>query len=238
MLFKILWDIHSKKSNLWIKWIHAYYHRGRDVWLWFHSKDDHPLFKKLQLLRDKLITDTGSLHHAKQKLNSWNKNGKFCTSLVYDWMRIKIDKKPWMSLIWRSYIAPKFSFILWLAMRGKLNTKDHWLVEAQDNKCDFCKTVPETISHLYFNCSFVKAIWYLSFVKRIKKDLGGAYIHSKAVTLAFAATVYTVWISRNRILFSGGSITTLEIVKMIKTLVMSIIHVISPSDNVCLLFSS
>lgn len=33
-LFKTLWDIHSNKSCLWIKWIHVYYLRGRDIWLW------------------------------------------------------------------------------------------------------------------------------------------------------------------------------------------------------------
>lgn len=25
MLFRILWDIHSMKNNLWIKWIHVFY---------------------------------------------------------------------------------------------------------------------------------------------------------------------------------------------------------------------
>lgn len=191
--------------------------------MWTSSKDDHPIFKKIHQLRNRLIELTGSLNQAKQKMNSWYKNGKFCSSDVYDWMRIKYEKKPWMSLIWRNYIPPKFSFILWLALRDKLNTKDHWLTQVEDTKCIFCKTVPESISHIYFQCSFVKAAWYkirrwlniqrsmttlLSSIKWIKKDLRGANIHNKAVVLAFAATVYIIWITRNKIMFSGSSAST------------------------------
>lgn len=127
MLFRILWDIHSSKCTLWIQWIHAFYLRRKDVSTCSHGRDDHPLFKNIQKLRDSLITHVGSIHNSMQLLGSWLKNGKFYTSLAYDWLRHKRDKKPWMSLIWRTYIPPKHSFIMWLAMRGRLNTKDHWM---------------------------------------------------------------------------------------------------------------
>lgn len=42
-----------------------------------------------------------------------------------------------------------------------------------------------------------------SVVKWIKKDHGGALIRSKVVLLAFAATIYTVWIAQNNFLFAG-----------------------------------
>lgn len=132
MLLKILWDIHSNKSNLWIKWIHVYYLRGKDIWLWHHSKADHPIFKNLQALRNSLIDAGGTVSHAKQILNSWYKGGKFNTSMAYDWLRIRQDKKPWMSLIWRKYIPPKISFILWLTLKGKINTKNSWINQPED----------------------------------------------------------------------------------------------------------
>lgn len=47
MLFRVLWDIHSNKNSLWIRWIHAVYLRGKDIWTWSHGRDDHPLFKNL-----------------------------------------------------------------------------------------------------------------------------------------------------------------------------------------------
>lgn len=250
-MYKILWDIHSNKNSLWIKWIHVYYLRGKDVWSWNCSKAYHPIFKKIHQLRNKIIEDSGSMNQAKQKLNSWYKNGKFCTSAAYDGMRIKYEKNPWMSLIWRNYIPPKFSFILWLALRDKLNTKDHWLTTVEDPNCIFCKRAPETISHIFFQCCFVKAVWFrirrwllirrsmitlLSSIKWIKKDWRGANIHSKAVVLSFATSVYIIWITRNRIMFSGSSSTTVETVKMIKTLVLSNFHALYPNEYMCLFF--
>lgn len=83
-LYKILWDIHSNKNILWINWIHTYYLRGKDVWTWSHSKADHPLFKKIHLLRDQLVSFTGSVQQAKLKMNSWFQNGKFSSCQVYD----------------------------------------------------------------------------------------------------------------------------------------------------------
>lgn len=72
---------------------------------------------------------------------------------------------------------------------------DRWLSDAEDNRCCFCKCVPESISHLYFRCTFVKSIWnrvrnwlnihrsmttLQSTVKWIKKDFGGALVHRKS----------------------------------------------------------
>lgn len=246
MLFKILWDFQSRKNNLWIQWIHTYYLRGKDVWLWSPSTADHPLFKKIAMLRDQLIVNTSSVHHAKQKLKTWFKDGKFCPAQAYDWLRVKSEKKAWMSFIWKSYIPPKFSFILWLALRDKLNTKNHWIFELDDSMCVFCKNVLESTSHLFFNCTFVKAVWYKfrlwlnihrsmstlqSSIKWIKKEFRGNFIHNKTVVLAFAATVYTIWNIRNKVLFTNCSSSTDECVKLIKTLVLSIIHAIHPPDG-------
>lgn len=62
ILLRILWDIHSNKNNLWIKWIHVYYLKDRDVWSWQHGSADHPLFKNIQSLRNSLITTASSIH--------------------------------------------------------------------------------------------------------------------------------------------------------------------------------
>lgn len=160
LLLKTLWEIHTNKNNLWIRWMHAFYLRGKDIWDWTLRRDDHPLFKFIVKLRNILIDKIGSIHQAKQLICSWLRNGKFCASLAYDWLRVKHERSPWMNLIWRSYILPKKSFILWLALRGKLNTKDHWFEIPSDMHCVFCKSHPETISHLYLRCTSVKAIWY------------------------------------------------------------------------------
>lgn len=185
MLLKTLWDIHSNGNSLWVEWIHAYYLFNKDVWSWTHGSGDHHLFKNIQTLRDRIIGFTRSIHSAKQLLSSWFINGKFSTYLTYDWLRIKHDQKPWMTHILKSYVPPKYSFILWLALRGRLNTKDIWFEQPEDISCVFCKSSKESIAHLFFQCTFVKSIWsqlrnwhnirrsmttLLSTVKWIKKE--------------------------------------------------------------------
>lgn len=239
MLLKTLWDINSNRNNLWIWWIHAFYLYRKDVWTWKHGQADHPLFKNVQKLRDKLIEATGTVNRAKQLLSSWFKNGRFSTPLAYDWLRVKHTKKPWMTLIWKTYIPPKFSFILWLSMRGNLNTNDKWLIQTEDRSYAFCKRVPESIAHLFFQCTFVKAIWQRvrcwlmvgkamitlhSAVKWIKKYFGGAHIQSKAVVLAFAAIVYAVWSARNKVIFAGASLSSADILKNIQISVLTVLH--------------
>lgn len=246
MLLRILWDIHSHKNSLWIKWVHAFYLRGKDIWLWQNGKADHPLFKNILQLRNALIAAGGSVHQAKQLLSSWFTRGRFCTAMAYDWLRVKNDKKPWMFVVWKRYIPPKLSFILWLALRGRLNTKDRWLLSNMDNNCCvFCKRFPESVAHLFFKCSFVNSIWrkirfWLNIqrpmstlhntVKWIKKDFGGALLRSKTMTLAFAATVYTIWSARNKFLFAGLPPSPNEIVYNIKSLVFFVLQALYPSD--------
>lgn len=184
-------------------------------------------------------------------LGSWFKGGKFNTSMAYDWMRIKHSKKPWTTAVWKRYIPPKMSFILWLAMRGRLNTKNLWLTDTEDLNCVFCSDFPESVSHLFFNCNFVGSIWreirlwlniqrsmstLYSVVKWIKKDYGDALFKSKAVRLAFAATVYITWLSRNKILFAGKHVSSSEIVYNIKLLVHSVLQSLYPCDGISFLF--
>lgn len=176
------------------------------------------MFKNIQTLIDRIIKTSGSIHGAKQLLSSWYKNGRFSTSLAYDWLRVKHDRKPWMTLIWKSYVPPKYSFILWLAMRGRLNTKDIWFEQPEDISCVFSKRSKNSISHFLFQCTFVKSIWnklrswlnirrpmntLLSTVKWIKKEYRGALFKSKAMLLTFAVMVYTIWNYRNKTLFAG-----------------------------------
>lgn len=159
LLFKTLLDIHSNKCSLWIRWVHAYYLIGKEVWLRSPRKADHPLFKNLLKIRDTLTNTTGSVQNSVMVLQSLQKNTKFCNAMAYDWLRTKEDSEPWMRMIWKNYIPPKHSFILWLAIHGRLNTKDLWINVFINNMCVFCKRQQETISHLFLRCTFVSSVW-------------------------------------------------------------------------------
>lgn len=51
LLLKIFWDLMNAKDTLWIKWVHAYYLKKKNVWTWKCGHDDPPLFIKLEKIK-------------------------------------------------------------------------------------------------------------------------------------------------------------------------------------------
>lgn len=152
-------------------------------------------------------------------------------------------KKPWMALIWKNFIPPKHAFVVWMAMRNRLNTMDRWIYLEGYGHCVFCNNHCETSSHLFFKCSFVQAIWrrvrvwlsisramttLLSSIKWIKREYGGARIRSKAILLDFEATIYFDWSARNQRMFVDHADSVDSIFQQIKIHVYSILYLMYP----------
>lgn len=72
-------------------------------------------------------------------------------------------------MVWYRWHVPIWSFILWLAVLGRLNTKDRlraWGL-LSDSSCVLCYGGSESHSHLFFDCSFTSLIW-----KNVKTKCG------------------------------------------------------------------
>lgn len=210
-----------------------------------HSRDDHPLFKKLANLHDLLLTNTGNPKAAICLLTSWQSEGKLSVYLSYDWLQNRKIASPQMKMIWKNFIPPKFSFILCLAIRGRLCTWDKWHNNYFDRSCILCGYALETSDHLFFRCSFAHSVWkkirewlnirrsmntLRSVVKWIKKDYRGALISNKAILIAFAATIYLIQKARNNKLFSGVHHNIPAILKSIQIYVYSILDAFYPLE--------
>lgn len=89
----------NEKNSLWIKWVHAYYLKGRNVWTWNCRSNDHPLFKNLAKIKDVILERNGSQDVASNLLTSWASNGSQSTAMAYHWLRGKEKGKAWMTLI-------------------------------------------------------------------------------------------------------------------------------------------
>lgn len=126
-----------------------FYLKRRIIWDRNCERAYPPIFKKLKRIRTTLIDHTGSVDTAILLLKSWSTEDSFSTTKAYNWLRCKSEGKSWMRFIWRRYIPPKFSFFLWLSLRGRLYTKNKWLAD-DEKMCSFCKTSLETIDHLFF----------------------------------------------------------------------------------------
>jgi hypothetical protein len=54
---------------------------------------------------------------------------------------------------------PHHNFILWLAMLGRLKTKDRLRPASSDNICYLCKQHDETHNHIFFACDWTSFFW-------------------------------------------------------------------------------
>lgn len=67
----------------------------------------------------------------------------------------------WFKEVWFKYATPKYSFILWTAMFGRLSTGDRmrkWS-DSVDTSRVLCDEPLETMEHLFFECDYSARIW-------------------------------------------------------------------------------
>lgn len=151
---------------------------------------------------------------------------------------------PWPKEVWHPCIQPKHSFILWLAARAKLRTRDKLGFLETSPLCAFCGTIEESNPHLFFACPFTADVWHAirtwigihrasttiaSSLKWLKKEARGTGWQSRAKRMAFASTVYHIWATRNRLIFEDTRTTVDELIFTIKTNVYKAMFTLYPS---------
>ena len=135
---------------------------------------------------------------------------------------------PWANLVWFKNRIPRFAFICWLACKHKLTTRDvltSWGVQVP-LYCPFCLNSPESMEHLFFNCSFTKPIW-LKLISFFRLSNPSNDLHliilwlsnlttkqgfkSELLTLRFSTSIYLVWRVRNDSIFNARNTNLLAL---------------------------
>ncbi|KAJ9536620.1 hypothetical protein OSB04_un000169 [Centaurea solstitialis] len=127
---------------------------------------------------------------------------------------------PWTKSVWFKGCIPKHSFCLWVACHDRLPTQDRiacWKHDPPDMVCAFCKLIPDSHSHLFFECMFTIEVWrkvkhhvelygfperWVEICAKLSQPRGFRKLEH---LLALAATVYHVWRERNNRIFKGVS---------------------------------
>ncbi|KAL2246248.1 UNVERIFIED_CONTAM: hypothetical protein Sindi_2893000 [Sesamum indicum] len=81
------------------------------------------------------------------------------TSKAYKYFRPKLARQPGKATIWKAFIPPKYSFILWLGLRGRLATRDRLGFLQEEDLCSLCINTKESTKHLFFECPFSNFVW-------------------------------------------------------------------------------
>ena len=90
----------------------------------------------------------------------WRGNKKVNVSLIWNSIRTVGTPKLWVQVVWHLKSITKCSFFMWLALQGRLLTKDRmkmfgWTV---DDKCVLCRCTEETSAHVFTDCPYADLV--------------------------------------------------------------------------------
>ena len=152
----------------------------------------------------------------------------------------------YLLLSWPCFVLPKHAVIAWMAILNRLPTKDRLRTWGFDiaGDCPLCKQEQETRNHLFFECSFSKAIWKMILtlcdlrrdtscwnqeLKWASQRLKGKALISTLLRIGWNAYIYHMWKERNNRLFSQKEETKEQILEHVKETVR---HRIAKLKNV------
>lgn len=146
--------------------------------------------------------------------------GKYSIASAWELLRPKNPTLITHRLTWHPGSIPRHSFILWLAIQGRLSTTDRLHMQnARSNTCSLCDEELESHSHLFFNCKYSSAIWLSIATKTnivwpqlawpmLASWTALEYNKRKNIThiipkLILSATIYHLWYERNNRVFNA-----------------------------------
>jgi exonuclease III len=236
-LAKQIWNIHLKADSIWIQWVHHYYLQSHSFWDTAASPSSSPLWKSILNLRDKLVGMVGGQTHTLSLMAHWsNSTGPF-TAHAYEFLRFRSSPVRWRKVVWESWSMPRYNFILWLAVLGRLRTRDRLHFLQTDSSCVFCQVDEESHNHLFFGCNWTSTLWRLiknwlhisrsmSSISSAIRGLhrGGNNADGRMRRASLGILVYIIWEERNKRIFEGSCSTIASLFRKFQILFYTVLH--------------
>lgn len=131
------------------------------------------------------------------------------------WLSIRQSQPEcgWSKGVWFSQATPKYSFLVWVAIKNRLQTMDRILSwnSAANGVCVLCQEEEETCQHLFFSCKYSSKIWremiggilkeayttrWTEIIDIISRDRGNP-AETFIVRYAFQVLAHSIWRERN-----------------------------------------
>jgi len=107
-----------------------------------------------------------SQHYPQQNQDDtllWKDDTKFTVKDLQQSITMDVAIDNLVCTVWMNLAPPKVEFFMWLALLGKLNTKQRLngrgILKDNQNACTFCAMEPETLDHLLLTCPKSMSIW-------------------------------------------------------------------------------
>lgn len=142
-------------------------------------------------------------------------DNKLSTAYFYHLLSFTGMDCPVAPYIWDRIIPHKHKVFLWLALRGRLNTRDnmmkkHWTAIVQHNGCDLCPAM-ESSYHIILRCKLATAVWGKLGLPQDSPDLHSFLLSTAATSkygklwhILFAACAVALWNGRNAQVFHNN----------------------------------
>ena len=170
-------------------------------------------------------------------MTDWDRREGGFTSNAYASLRPQGSAVPWEKTVWEQWSLPRNNFILWLAMLGKLRTRDRLRFIHTDTFCIFCRQEEESHEHLFFGCRWTSSLWnntkdWLRINKRmstLKSDVRGLSTRGKNLEarmwrVSLNMIVYLIWDERNKRIFEGKSALPAQVFRKFQILFFMVLR--------------
>ncbi|KAK3229959.1 hypothetical protein Dsin_001840 [Dipteronia sinensis] len=159
-------------------------------------------------------------------------NGIYSASSTLASLRAPHPLVPWFKLVWFPQNILRMSFILWMAVRGRLSTRDriHKYDPRAVTTCVLCNSHLESYAYQFFECLFSTAIWtqllnycgtpwnglyWNAFIAWASTHWRGNTPIIVAKKLCLGAAVYHIWREHNCRIFDGTQRTSSVVVRSV-----------------------
>jgi hypothetical protein len=187
------------------------------IWDAFSKQTSSPFWKSIISLKDQFVVTCGSHHQAIDLMSTWSGGELSFTAQSYDFLRFKCDPVPWAKVVWESWSIPRYNFILWLAILGKLHTHDKLRFLQIDPLCVFYRVDEESYNHLFFSCPWASLFWrmiksWLHLHRRMSTINSAIYgllsgknnTDSRIRRVSLGILIYLIWEKRNKRVFDNS----------------------------------
>ncbi|XP_060209486.1 uncharacterized protein LOC132636576 [Lycium barbarum] len=172
------------------------------------------------------------LVEAVSNMSQFQSSEKITIKEIYLKLRGAFPKVHRRKIICNNIGAPKWIFILFLAIHGRLYTKDRLLKwGVTDNSiCPLCEVEDESIDHLFFKYELSNGVWckllrwqgtnrpvmrWADAVVWMVANVNGKSAAAKMFRAVLAAAVYILWQERNQRVFQGKKRTERVLTRLI-----------------------
>lgn len=153
----------------------------------------------------------------------------FSSSRTWDQVRVKKNKVVWSKSVWFSQGVPRYSFIVWLAIKDRLSTGVRMRAWGIQQGCLMCGERDESRDHIFFACPFTFTVW-----NRLAGRLCGRWINPDwsltlqfvtrntlssldkiLVQMLFQTCIYYMWKERNDRRHQNGNHSKEQVIRTI-----------------------